>query len=1245
MKKINFTPFDPKKSISDREVDILKFWENEKIFERSVDERSVENEYVFYDGPPFATGTPHYGHLLASTIKDVVPRYFTMKGFRVERRFGWDCHGLPIENIVEKELNSKSKKDIEDKIGVPKFNETCRSKVMMYVDEWEKVVTRLGRWVDFKNDYKTMDLDFMESVMWLFAELHKKDLIYEGRRISLYCPRCATPLSNFEIAMDNSYAMRHDQTATAKFEIKNFFEKVPKIIRKDCSHINEEEVGVYKPLKLERIIGERKIYFLAWTTTPWTLPSNFALAINATDVSYDLWYDTKNKEFLIASTEYFAEQDHEKFEMICTFHSGQAKNLVGLKYKPLFSYFEGREGLHEVRDAWFVNSEDGTGIVHLAPYGEDDFNLAKDKGLDIIDLETVDDDGTYKEIVGKEFAGLSVVDQETNKKINQYLKDKGLLFSNEQCSHNYPHCWRCETPLFYNPQRAYFLNVQKIKNQMLKANEDINWVPEHLKKGRFGKGLETAPDWNLSRNRFWGSPIPIWKCDSCEHQQVVSSVAELEKLSGEKVADLHKHFVDNLTWKCEKCSGKMVRTSEVLDCWFESGAMPYAQKHFPFENEEHFKVTFPGDFIAEYIAQTRGWFYTLHVLSTALFGTNSFKNAICTGTILAEDGTKMSKSKQNYPDPTLVFDKYGADAMRYYLMASSVMNGENFNFAERGVAEVLKSVILPIQSTYKFFETYANIDNFQPTKFTFVRHGEGDHNVAGIYSGEIKNEHHLTELGKKQVIETAKRIEDFDILISSPFVRTQETAEILKKVKGFKGEILIDERVREMGFGEMEGAQYVEEKERIKNKTTEQYPAIFARFQDFINEMSEKYKGKHIVVTTHGAGTKVLEAVVGNRDVKNEDFSKAPEAKTGNSKMVFVQPNPKTELDHWILSELQILIFKYRTGFDAYNLETALREVPKFIDNLNNWFLRRSRARFWKTEIDEEKISGYETLHFVLLNLAKILAPVCPFFAEDLFQKITGEKLASVHLEMFPIENKKLIDEKLSRKVALERAIVGLSAAIRATKKIKLRQPLAKLQFCMPESVDLDFDIIRQEANVKEVEFLNTKAVEKIAKRIVRVDARKVGKKFGKKVQELIKLGKAGEFELLENNEIKIAGEVLAFDEFEFGFLTDEKFDAESSKNLVVILETELSDDLRMEGVSREIIREIQNIRKTQKFEISDRIKIEFSTKSALLITALEKFKKKISAETLAENISSTDISGDKITIEGDDIILEIEKC
>ena len=1211
---MKFPPIDSKKSISQNEEDILQFWEKEKVFEKSVVTRNPHYEYVFYDGPPFATGLPHYGHLLASTIKDVVPRYWTMKGYRVERRFGWDCHGLPVENLVEKELGSRSKKDIEERIGIAEFNEACRSKVDMYVSEWKKVVKRLGRWVDFENDYKTMDLDFMESVIWVFAELHKKDLIYEGRRISLYCSRCSTPLSAFEIAMDNSYKIRHDQTATVKFRIKN---------------------------QESRIKGGENTFFLAWTTTPWTLPSNFGLCVNM-----ELTYVVVKKEYdnYIVAEKLVEKHFGESAEIIEKF---SGKELVGKEYEPLFPYFsdKAKEGLFRVVGADFVSDTDGTGIVHLAPFGEDDFTYANENKLPIHDMDAVDDHGVFTEAV-TDFMGMSVIHQDTNKQINLFLEEQGKLFQKEQYSHSYPHCYRCETPLIYKPQRAYFIAVHKIKDQMIANNQKINWVPDHLKEGRFGKGIETAPDWNISRNRYWGTPIPIWKCNSCDNERVIGAIEELEKLSGEKVNDLHKHFVDKYTWPCEKCSGYMQRTPEVLDCWVESGSMPYAQGHFPFENKEKFNKSFPGDFIAEYIAQTRGWFYTLHVLSTALMGSNSFKNCICTGTILAEDGTKMSKSKNNYPDPTLIFNKYGADPMRYYLMGSSVMKGENFNFAERGVEEVLKTVILPLQNAYNFFSTYANIDQWQPTKFILARHGEAEHNALCIYSCNTDNEHHLTKKGRQQAKNAAIKLPPFDVLISSPFVRTRETAEIIKKETKFEGEIIIDDLVREVDVGELEKKSLVPRRDRFAAKGAEQVEDILSRCHKFLEQRRKEFTGKTIVVTTHGDIVKACHILEAGAPHIYEEFDIFPKVHTGNSVTVFLFPEPKNDLDKWILSELQTTIKDFQTAFDKYELETALRAVPNFIDNLNNWYLRRSRRRFWEGnpgQFSADKQSAYETLHHVLLVMSKILAPICPFFAEKLFQDLGGRE--SVHLCMNPYVIEKWVDKKTEEHVAISREIVRLAAMVRARKKIKLRQPLQRLWFALStgnQKINLPLEVIKEEANVKDIEILHD--LEGIAQKIVRVDARQVGKKFGKKVQELIREGKAGNFIELEGGKIEILGDVLEVGEYTFGFLCNEGVEAESTTRSVVLLDTEITEELEIEGYAREIIRTIQEMRKNSGFDVSDRIVVSYSTLSEVLQKAFSVFMKVIAEEVLAEKITSSEVVGDEAQIDRELVKIQLEK-
>jgi len=659
-----------KKTFPQIEEEILKFWEEDKTFEKSVEQRDQSNSYVFYDGPPFATGLPHYGHIVAGTMKDLVPRFWTMKGKRVERRWGWDCHGLPIENIVEKELNLNSRKDIET-MGVDKFNEACRSKVMIYADEWKKIVKRLGRWVDMENDYKTMDSDFMESVWWVFKNLWDKKLLYEGHKSMHICPRCETTLSNIEVSQN--YKDVKDLSVTCKFEL----------------------------------VDEPKTYVLAWTTTPWTLPGNVALAVGA-----DLDYVT-------------VEMDGEKFilvkELVPKFFEGKGykisksfkgQDLVGKKYVPLFDYYRdadlvNKENLYIIENADFVSTEDGTGVVHIAPaFGEDDMRLGQEKKLSFI--QHVGQDGRFTAEV-KDFAGKEVKPKEdptaTDVEVLKYLSAKGLIFAKEKYAHSYPFCWRCDSPLLNYATSSWFVKVADQKEALLKAAQNINWVPEHLKEGRFGQWLEGARDWSISRSRYWGNPLPVWKCE-CGEIKVVGSRKELEELSGQKVNDLHKHFVDAIEIPCEKCSAKMKRIPEVLDCWFESGSMPYGQMHYPFENKEKFEANFPAEFIAEGVDQCRAWFYVLHVLGVSLYNKNSFKNVVVNGIVLAEDGQKMSKSKKNYPDPMLMVNKYGADALRFYLTSASVMRAEDLCFSEKGVDEVYKKVVLILLNVLNFYKMY-----------------------------------------------------------------------------------------------------------------------------------------------------------------------------------------------------------------------------------------------------------------------------------------------------------------------------------------------------------------------------------------------------------------------------------------------------------------------------------------------------------------------------------------------------------
>ncbi len=658
------------------EEEILKFWEDNKIFEKSVNKKAPRGDYVFYDGPPFATGTPHYGHIVASLMKDAVPRYFTMQGYRVERRWGWDCHGLPIENIVEQELKITSKKDIEEKIGVDKFNELCRSKVLMFADVWKKFIPRIGRWVDMEHAYKTMDLDYMESIWWVFKQLWDKGLIYEGHKSMHICPRCETTLSQSEISQ--GYKDTEDLAVVTKFALTD----------------------------------EPNTFVLAWTTTPWTLPGNVALAVGE-DIDY-VKVKIGEDYFILAKATVEKILVGKQFEIVKTL---KGKNLVGKSYQPLFPYFdnpENREKGFKIYAADFVATGEGTGVVHIAPaFGEDDLKLGKKENLPFI--QHVDFSGRFTLGV-KDFAGDLVKPAAdpgaTDKKIVQWLEEQGKLFTKEKHTHSYPFCWRCDTPLLNYSTSSWFVRVSTIKEKFLKLAEKINWVPEHIKGGRFGKWLEGAEDWSISRQRYWGSVLPIWKC-KCGEIKVFGGREELEKISGKKIDDLHKHIVDKITFKCEKCGGEMRRIPDVLDCWFESGSMPYAQMHYPFENKKKFEKNFPAKFIAEGVDQTRCWFYYLHVLSTAVMNDVAFLNVIANGIVLAEDGQKMSKRLKNYPDPTEVINRYGADALRYYLLTSPVMKADTLNFSVKGVDEMFKKLIMILWNVFSFYQMYAT-DKIKP---------------------------------------------------------------------------------------------------------------------------------------------------------------------------------------------------------------------------------------------------------------------------------------------------------------------------------------------------------------------------------------------------------------------------------------------------------------------------------------------------------------------------------------------------
>jgi isoleucyl-tRNA synthetase len=656
---------------SAKEKEILKFWQDKKIFEKSLKKDSPQGDYVFYDGPPFATGTPHYGHIPASVIKDVVPRFWTMNGYHIERRWGWDCHGLPVENLVEKDLGIKTKKDIEEKIGVCGFNEACQLSVLKYADVWKEIIPRMGRWVDMDDDYKTMDPTYMESIWWVFKTIYDKGLIYKGYRAAHVCPRCETTLSQMEVS--EGYKTVVDSSVTAKFEL----------------------------------VDEPKTYFLAWTTTPWTLPGNSALYLNK-DFAYVKVKLKGSDELYIVAKDLAADIFDKEFEIVEEY---KAKDFVGKSYKPLYDYFVGFDDkYYHVDLADFVTLEQGTGVVHSAiMYGEEDFERAREQGLKPNHILNMD--GRFKESATL-VKGLFYKDADPV--VLKDLKKRGLVYNTFDHEHSYPHCWRCETPLINYATSSWFVEVTKIKDKAIKLAKEINWSPPHLKEGRFGKWLEGAKDWSISRQRFWGSVIPIWQCE-CGEIKVIGSIKELEEASGKKVTDLHKHVVDEITFKC-KCGQEMKRIPDVLDCWFESGSMPYAQVHYPFENEDWFEKNFPAQFIAEGVDQTRAWFYYLHIIGTAIQGKPTFKNVNAYGIVLAEDGKKMSKRLKNYPEPDLVIDKYGADALRYYLLTSPVMEAETLNFSEQGVKEALQKNIILISNILSFYLMYQKNKGLSETK-------------------------------------------------------------------------------------------------------------------------------------------------------------------------------------------------------------------------------------------------------------------------------------------------------------------------------------------------------------------------------------------------------------------------------------------------------------------------------------------------------------------------------------------------
>jgi isoleucyl-tRNA synthetase len=1023
----------------DLEREVLAYWAADATFVSSVEERPAgvdgANEFVFYDGPPFANGLPHYGHLLTGYVKDVVPRYQTMRGRRVERRFGWDCHGLPAEFEAEKQLGIQHKNEIEA-MGIAQFNDACRVSVLRYTKEWEEYVTRQARWVDFANDYKTLDLPYMESVMWAFKSLYDKGLVYEGFRVLWYCWRCETPLSNTEVKMDDVYRDREDPAVT---------------------------VGVVLDSADPRLAG---VHALIWTTTPWTLPSNLALAVHP-DVDYVV-VEANGKRYLLAEARLGAHA-RELGVAPEVMHRLAGGALVGTRYRPPFDFFAGRTNAHQVLAADYVSTEDGTGIVHIAPaYGEDDKVVTDAAGIE--PATPVNARGEFDATVPP-YQGQHIFD--ANKQIIRDLKAAGAMFRHETYHHPYPHCWRCDSPLIQRAVSSWFVAVPRFRDRMVELNRQITWVPEHIRDGQFGKWLENARDWSVSRSRYWGSPIPVWVSDDPAYPRVdvYGSLDDLERDFGQRPTDLHRPAIDQLTRSNpDDPTGRstMRRVPEVLDCWFESGSMPFAQVHYPFENATWFEHHYPGDFIVEYNGQTRGWFYTLHVLATALFDRPAFRTCVAHGIVLGDDGQKMSKSRKNYPDVNAVFDRDGSDAMRWFLMDSPILRGGDLVVTERGIQEGVRQALLPLWHSYYFLALYANADGID---------------------------------------------------------------------------------------------------------------------------------GRHRTDSRH-------------------------------------------LLDRYILAKTQELVTDVEAQFDVYDIVGACATVREFLDALTNWYVRRSRDRFWAGDRD-----AVDTLHTVLEITCRVTAPLLPLTTEVIWRGLTGGR--SVHLSDWPLVDELPGDAALVEVMDRVREVCSTALGLRMANKLRVRLPLETLRVAAPDAGRLrEFaDIIRDEVNVRRVEL--TEDVAAHGRTEIVVNARAAGPRLGRKVQDVIKAVKAGQWSLTPEGRVQAAGIELHDGEFERRIVSrDAGAAAELPHNSgFVLLDTNVTPELAAEGMARDIVRAVQQARRDAGLAVSDRIRLTIDGREDALAAARE-HEALIAGETLALEVRYEAVSNGVACKVGDgsEVRVSVEK-
>ena len=1034
-------------SFVDREKAIVEFWKKNDIFEKSIEHRDGCERFTFYDGPPTANGKPHIGHVLTRAIKDLIPRYRTMKGYKVLRKAGWDTHGLPVELEVEKALGISGKPEIE-KFGIEDFIKKCKASVFTYQSEWEEMSDRVGFWADMENPYVTYHNDYIESVWWALRQIWDKGLLYKGHKIMPYCPRCGTSLSSHEVAQ--GYKDVKENSLIAKF----------------------------------KVLGKDNEYILAWTTTPWTLPSNLALCVNPNEkyVRFTIEGDENNTVYIMAEALIKSVFGEDAKANILNEYTGE--ELKGTEYEPLYSFVKPDKKAYYVIADDYVTMEDGTGVVHTAPaFGEDDARVCKANGLPFINL--VDHQGNFVKETG-EWAGTFVKD--ADKLVIRDLKERNLCFAVIPFEHSYPFCWRCDTPLLYYACDTWFIEMTKVRDRLLANNETVNWMPDNIKHGRFGNFLENIIDWGLSRTRYWGTPLPIWECE-CGHRHVVGSIAELKEMGINCPDDieLHKPYVDNIKLRCEKCGGEMKRVPEVIDCWFDSGSMPFAQLHYPFENKEAFEQNFPADFISEAIDQTRGWFYTLMAISTLLFDKSPYKNVVVLGHVQDEKGIKMSKHKGNVIAPMDILNDQGSDAVRWYFYSNSAPWLPN-RFSAKNVSEAQRKFLGTLWNTYCFYVLYANIDEFDPTKYNF---------------------------------------DDLNL----------------------------------------------------------------------------------------------------------------------------------TVMDKWILSKLNNVVKTVDDYLNEYKITEATRAMNEFVDELSNWYVRRSRSRFWASELTDDKICAYMTLYTVLVEFAKVSAPFIPFMTEEIYQNLVRSvdenALESIHMCDFPKYDEKYNFAEIEQEMDAIRKVVILGRAARNEANIKNRQPLSKLFIQTDNKINADYvNIILEELNIKDVEL--TKDASGFISYNFKPQMRTMGPKYGKLMRpifdEIAKMDGAEVMETLNSDKpicLNVQGTNVEVFKDDVLIDTQQKdgFVSASDAGFTVVLDTNLTDELIEEGFVREIISKIQTMRKDSGFEVTDRISVVFdgSEKIEKIFAANDA---EIKSQTLADSIDAGDVKdGKNWNVNGEKVDIAIQKA